>query len=110
MAGTEQKRTRRTAEERAAEVDIKIQTLEETIVALEKKKQLAITTYDEKIAVQQQKIEAYKAQKEKILKPKSPKRQRKTKKQKMADLLKQAQKSGMKPEEIAEKLGITLVE
>ena len=49
-------------------------------------------------------VEAKKAE---ILAPKKRK-PRKTKKQKLEAILKQAQKAGLKPEEIAERLGVTL--
>ena len=49
-------------------------------------------------------------QKAAILAPKPPRKPRKTKKQKIQDLMKQAQKSGLKPEEIAERLGLTMNE
>ena len=45
-----------------------------------------------------------------ILVQKPPHKPRKTKKQKIADILKKAQKSGMKPDEIAVALGIELEE
>ncbi len=106
MADTEQKRTRRTVEERVAQVDLNIRTIEETIAKLENKKQAAVATYDEKIAVQQQRIVVLKAQKEKLLNPKPPKKHRMTKKEKMIALLKNAQKSGLSIEEMTTRLGL----
>ena len=47
---TEKKRTRRSVEERAAEVEAKIEVVNHAIAELEAKKQAAIASYDEKIA------------------------------------------------------------
>ena len=44
--------------------------------------------------------------KENILSPKPIKRTRRSKKQKIADIVKQVAKKGLKPEEIAEMLGV----
>ena len=53
-------------------------------------------------------IKGLEKQKAAILAPKPPRKPRKTKKQKIQDLMKQAQKAGLKPEEIAERLGLTI--
>ncbi len=62
--------------------------------------------FDEKEANLRDKIQQLQLKKEDILSPKPIKRTRKSKKQKIADLVKLANKSGLKPEEIAERLGI----
>ena len=109
MIETEKKkRVRRTPEERAAAEDLKIQKFEEDIAGLEEKKQAAIAEFDTRISAKKQKIQECEAEKKRILSPKLHRKPRKTKKQKMTEILKQAQKSGMKPEEIAEKLGVEL--
>ena len=76
-----------------------------SIEELESKKQAAVASFDEKIATAQEKIKALEGKKADILKPKPP---RKTKKQKIQEIMNQAQKNGMKPEEIAERLGIVI--
>ena len=49
MSENETKRARRTPQELAAAVDEKIQALEESIIAIEEKKQAAIDDFDSKI-------------------------------------------------------------
>ena len=110
MSDSNTKRVRRTPEERIAEVDAKIEILNQSIVDLETKKQASMTSFDEKIAAVQERIKGLESKKQEILTPKPPRKPRKTKKQKIQEILKEAQKSGMKPEEIAERLGINLSE
>jgi len=105
MSESENKRTRRTTEERIAVINSKIEVVNQTIADLEEKKQASAALFDKKIEAAQEKIKALEAKKQDILAPKPP---RKTKKQKIQEILKEAQKSGMKPEEIADRLGITL--
>ncbi len=109
MADPEKKRVRRSVEERAAEFDAKIQKVNDQIRDLEEKRQAAVAEFDGRIAAAKAKIETLAAAKAELLKPKTRK-PRRTKKQKMAELFKQVQKSGMKPEELAEKLGLELDE
>ena len=85
----EQKRVRRTPEQIAADIDGQISKLEENIRGLEEKK-LA-------------------ERKKEVLSPKKRK-PRKSKAERIRELVKQAQKSGMKLDEIAEKLGMPLSE
>ena len=106
MSNTENKRVRRTTEERIAEVNAKIEELNGQIQSLEEKKQEAVTAYNDRIA----KVKGLEKQKAAILAPKPPRKPRKTKKEKIQDLMKQAQKAGLKPEEIAERLGLTIQE
>lgn len=105
MSEPENKRTRHTTEERIAVIDSKIEVVHQTIAELEEKKQASAALFDKKIEAAQEKIKTLEAKKRDILAPKPP---RKTKKQKIQEILKEAQKSGMKPEEIADRLGITL--
>ena len=108
MSDSENKRTRRTTEERIAEVEAKIEELNKQIQNMEEKKQEAVTTYNGRIAKVMDRIKALEKQKAAILAPKPPRKPRKTKKEKIQDLMKQAQKAGLKPEEIAERLGLTI--
>lgn len=110
MSENETKRVRRTPEERIAEIDAKIRAVSQSIEDLEAKKQAAVASFDEKIAAAQERIKGLEAKKQEILAPKPPRKPRKTKKQKIQEILKEAQKNGMKPEEIAERLGVTLSE
>ena len=110
MAELENKRIRRSPQERAAELDGKIEKVKESIAELNEKKQAAMADYDAKIAAAQDRIKVLEAKKQEILVPKPPRKPRKTKKQKIQEILKEAQKNGMKPEVIAERLGIKLSE
>ncbi len=110
MPDTENKRVRRTTEERIADIDNKIEKLSNQIQAIEAKKQESVSAFDNRIAKVQARIDALNKQKADILSPKPPRKPRKTKKQKIQDLMKQAQKAGLKPEEIAERLGLTIQE
>lgn len=109
MSDPEKKRVRRTREERASALDEKIREAREQIEGIESKKQEAICAFDAKIDAIRGKIQALESKKEQVLSPKQRKtKTRRTKKQKIAEILKQAQSSGLKPEEIAEKLGIEI--
>lgn len=110
MTNTENKRVRRTTEERIAEIDAKIEECGKQIQAIEAKKQESEAAFDERISKVQARIKELDKQKAAILAPKPPRKPRKTKKEKIQDLMKQAQKAGLKPEEIAERLGLTIQE
>ncbi|MBM6976823.1 hypothetical protein [Intestinimonas butyriciproducens] len=110
MSSTENKRVRRTTEERIAEIDAKIEECEKQIQAIEVKKQEAVASFDERIKKVHGRIKGLDKQKAEILAPKPPRKPRKSKKEKIQDLMKQAQKAGLKPEEIAERLGLTIQE
>ena len=88
------------------EIDEKIEKFEQSLVELDDKRAEAMIAFDEKEANLRDKIQQLQLKKEDILSPKPIKRTRKSKKQKIADLVKLANKSGLKPEEIAERLGI----
>lgn len=108
MSNEEKTRVRRTTEERVAEIDSKISALNEQIQSLEENKQQAIVTFDERISRVMEKIKGLEEKKTLLLSPKPPRKPRKTKKQKFQELMKQAQKAGMKPEEVADRLGLTV--
>ena len=105
----EQKRVRRTPEQIAADIDGQISTLEENIRGLEEKKIAACAEFDAKIAAVQEKTAKLAERKKEVLSPKKRK-PRKSKAERIRELVKQAQKSGMKLDEIAEKLGMPLSE
>ena len=105
----EQKRVRRTPEQIAADIDGQISKLEENILGLEEKKIAACAEFDAKIAAVQEKAAKLAERKKEVLSPKKRK-PRKSKAERIRELVKQAQKSGMKLDEIAEKLGMPLSE
>ena len=105
----EQKRVRRTPEQIAADIDGQIYKLEENIRGLEEKKIAACAEFDAKIAAVQEKAAKLAERKKEVLSPKKRK-PRKSKAERIRELVKQAQKSGMKLDEIAEKLGMPLSE
>ena len=105
----EQKRVRRTREQIAADIDGQISKLEENIRGLEEKKIAACAEFDAKIAAVQEKAAKLAERKKEVLSPKKRK-PRKSKAERIRELVKQAQKSGMKLDEIAEKLGMPLSE
>jgi len=78
------KRKRRTPEEKAAELDTKIEVLQQSITKYETQKATAAQEYDDKITAAKAKIETLEQQKKDILTPKPPKvrKPRKTKNRK----------------------------
>lgn len=110
MSETVKKRVRRPVAERAAEIDVKVEALKDSIDEMEQKKMESAALFDQKIAKIQAKIKALQAQKDKMLSPKKERKLRRTKKQKIQEILTQASKSGLKPEEIADRLGVSLSE
>ena len=103
MAESENKRTRRTPQERAAEVDEKIAKIDQSIKELESKKESVVAEYDAKITAARDRIKSLEAKKQEILAPKPP---RKTKKQKIQQIVNLAMKNGMSVEEIAGQLHV----
>jgi len=99
------RRKRRTPEERAAELDAKIEALQQSITKYEEQKNAAIQECDDKITAAKEKIKTLEQQKKDILAPKARK-PRKTKKQKTEEVIQKALKSGLKLNEIAERLGV----
>lgn len=105
----EQKRVRRTAQQIIADLDDQIAALEASIGTIEEKKKAAMQEYDDKAAAVKAKIAKLEARKKSMLSPKKRKA-RKSKTVQIKELVKQAQKSGLKLNEIAEKLGVNLEE
>lgn len=108
MSDSNKKRVRRTLQERMCDIDLKIEELEQQLQVIDEKKQEAVAVFDAKIAKVEGKISALNKKKSAMLSPKPPRKPRKTKKQKIQDLMKQAQKAGLKPEEIAQRLGLSV--
>ena len=95
---SEEKRVRRTPEQIAADLDVQIEKLKDSILEL-----------GNKIAAVKEKIAKLEAKKKDVLTPKKRK-PRKSKADQIKLLVRQAQKSGMKLDEIADKLGMALPE
>ena len=104
------RRPRRTAEQRAADIDAKIQKLNEDLEGVEAKRAAVMQEFDTKVATVKERIEALERKKMEILAPKPPRKLRKTKRQKIQELIQTASKSGLKPEEIAARLGLAQTE
>lgn len=104
------RRPRRTAQQRAEEIDAKIEKLSQEIEGIETKRAAAMQEFDAKAAAVKERIEALEQQKKEILAPKPPRKPRKTKKQKIQEIIQLASKSGLKPDEIAQRLGLDQAE
>ena len=102
---SDQKRVRRTSEQIAADIDVQIENLRSSIAEIEEKKANAAAEFDAKIAAVGDKIKKLEARKKEVLAPKK-RRTRKSKAKQIQELIRQAQKSGLKLDEIAEKLGV----
>ena len=100
------KRTRRTPQQMAEDIDGKIQKLNQDLEALADKRAAANEDFDKKEAAVKGRIAALEQKKKDILAPKPPRKKNKKKKQKIQDLIKSASKAGLKPEEIAQRLGL----
>lgn len=108
---SENKRIRRTSQQIADDISKQIEALEQSITTIEDKKKSLLTEYEHKVETVRARIKRLEEKREAILAPKKTARKpRKSKKQKLEAILKQASKSGLKPEEIALKLGIDVGE
>lgn len=104
---SEEKRVRRTAEQIAADLDEQIEGLQASILEIQDKKDAAAAVFDSKIAGVNGKIKKLQDKKKAVLTPKKHK-VRKSKTLQIKELIRQAQKSGLQVQDIAEKLGVTL--
>ena len=105
----EEKRIRRTAEQIATDLDAQMEALKESISGIEEKKAAACAEFDRKIESVNEKIAKLEARKKALFTPKKRK-PRKKKADQIKELIRQAQKSGMKLDEIADKLGVEISE
>lgn len=101
MEETVAKKPRKTPEERIALIDEKIKDAQADIEKFEEKR----AVYDTKINKIRAKISTYEMQKKAILTPKPP---RKTKRQKISEMVSLAEKKGLKLDDIAALLGVEL--
>ena len=106
MAEYENKRPRRSPQERAAEVDEKIAKITQSIKELESKKESVVAEYDAKNTAARARIKSLEGKKKEILAPKPPRKPRKSKQQKIQEIIKLALKNGMTVEEIAGQLHV----
>lgn len=104
------RRPRRTAQQKADEIDAKIEKLNQDIEGIEAKRAAAMQDFDTKVAAVKERIDALAQQKAELLAPKPPRKPRRTKKQKIQEIIQRANKAGLKPEEIAERLGLDQTE
>lgn len=74
------RRPRRTAEQKAADIDTKIQKLNEDLESIEARRTAANQEFDAKAAAVKERIAVLEQQKKDILAPKPPRKPRKTKK------------------------------
>lgn len=101
----EKKRIRRSAEERVAEIDEKIEQFNKSLDALADKREEVNTEFDEKEKKIEEKIKTLTKKKESILSPEPKKRRtRMTKKRKIEAIVKKAIEGGFTVDEIAELL------
>ena len=105
----EEKRIRRTAEQIAADIDVQKEKLTASISEIEEKKAATCAEFDRKIESVKEKIAKLEARKKALFAPKKRK-PRKKKADQIKELIRQAQKSGMKLDEIADKLGVEIAE
>ena len=109
MEENQERRPRRTLEERVADIDAKIQARWNDISALQEKKAESAAMFDEKIEKVKEKIGALETQKKYLTAPK-PRKKRQTEKQLWEELRIKAKKAGLKPKEVAELLELDKVE
>lgn len=106
MSEEKHPRQRRTPQQRAEEMDERIRKLNQDLQKIEEKRAAAEQEFDKQAAGIREKIKACEQRKQEILAPKQSRKPRKTKKQKIKELVDQASKAGLKPEEIAQRLGL----
>ena len=105
----EGKRVRRTPQQMAQDLDAQMEKLNASIAELEENKTASAAVFDGKLAAVREKIKKLEAKKKDVLAPKKRKT-RKTKAQQIKDLVRKAQKAGLKPDEIASRLGVSIEE
>ena len=105
----ELKQIRRTPEQIAADLDLQINAAKKTVLDYEEKKAASVDAFNEKISKAKERVQKLEQRKKDVLTPKKRK-SRKSKTTIIKELVTQAAKAGLKPEEIAEKLGVSLTE
>ena len=108
MEAQQKRRTRRTPQQLVEALEVESTMLAQSMEELERKKVEMVSLYDTKISKIRDKIKTIEKKKKSLMEPPKARKPRKTKKEKIQAIMKQAQKVGMQPEEIAQRLGIEM--
>ena len=108
METQQKRRTRRTPQQLVEALEVESTMLAQSIEELERKKMEMVSAYDTKISKIRDKIKTIEKKKKSLMETPKARKPRKTKKEKIQAIMKQAQKVGMQPEEIAQRLGIEM--
>lgn len=106
MEQNENKRRRRSKEERAAEIDAKLEKLRSSLNEIAAEREAAKSALDTKEKALKDKIKALEGKKKDILNPSSAPKQRMTKKRRIEALVNKAHKAGFSLDEIEQLLSL----
>lgn len=106
MEQNENKRRRRSKEERAAEIDAKLEKLRSSLNEIAAEREAAKSALDAKEKALKDKIKALEGKKKDILNPSSAPKQRMTKKRRIEALVNKAHKAGFSLDEIEQLLSL----
>ena len=106
MEQNENKRRRRSKEERAAEIDAKLEKLRSSLNEIAAEREAAKSALDAKEKALNDKIKALEGKKKDILNPSSAPKQRMTKKRRIEALVNKAHKAGFSLDEIEQLLSL----
>ena len=106
MEQNENKRRRRSKEERAAEIDAKLEKLRSSLNEIAAEREAAKSALDAKEKALNDKIKALEGKKKDILNPSSAPKQRMTRKRRIEALVNKAHKAGFSLDEIEQLLSL----
>lgn len=106
MEQNENKRRRRSKEERAAEIDARLEKLRSSLNEIAAEREAAKSALDAKEKALNDKIKALEGKKKDILNPSSAPKQRMTKKRRIEALVNKAHKAGFSLDEIEQLLSL----
>ena len=106
MEQNENKRRRRSKEERAAEIDARLEKLRSSLNEIAAEREAAKSALDTKEKALKDKIKALEGKKKDILNPSSAPKQRMTKKRRIEALVNKAHKAGFSLDEIEQLLSL----
>jgi len=106
MEQNENKRRRRSKEERASEIDAKLEKLRSSLNEIAAEREAAKSALDAKEKALNDKIKALEGKKKDILNPSSAPKQRMTKKRRIEALVNKAHKAGFSLDEIEQLLSL----
>ena len=106
MEQNENKRRRRSKEERASEIDAKLEKLRSSLNEIAAEREAAKSALDTKEKALKDKIKALEGKKKDILNPSSAPKQRMTKKRRIEALVNKAHKAGFSLDEIEQLLSL----